>query len=400
MRPDKFVPMNSDVRAEFHRHAGFDPILLFSPNSQYYYKSNTAALQKFQRYRENLVYDWHRRVLGELDPMRKEHGWEIIVTVMDSLHSKYVRPALGVDSRKIAGLMKDYNFTLQVEDPAEYWMQPPDRYLKFAKTYLKFVKDPRRLMFDVNVMSDRDITHTTLVSSIATGTELARTVVAAAAASGRVAVYSEHTIPVQDWAFLRVALTAPATLVSGKREWRVDSPLPVLLSPAEDRDYYMDGRLWPAVSSDGVLTPGGRHWVSVDRPWYHLLDSGTLPARMLSISGDLLDARVVPTGLIFRYSSPGRSVVVFNQPPLDILIDGKATPVETMESGGTWIAMLPGGDHWASVTTATKAGVAVNLWGWASASAITAFGGIATALMVFIYLEVRVRRVVRRRGAA
>ncbi len=188
MRRDKFVPMNNDVRAEFRQHGGFDPILLFSPNSQFYYKENPAALQKFLHYRENIVYDWHRHVLSELEPMRKQQGWEVIVTMMDSLHSKYVRPALGVDSKRLAGLMKDFNFTLQVEDPAEYWMQPPDRYLKFAKTYRKLVKDPGRLMFDVNVMVDRDITHMSLISGTATGIELARTVVAAAAASGRVAV--------------------------------------------------------------------------------------------------------------------------------------------------------------------------------------------------------------------
>jgi hypothetical protein len=398
MRADKFVPMNADVRADFRKRAGFDPIQLFQAGSPYYWRDHRGALDRFMKYRENIVTEWHRKVLAELEPLRKAKQWEVIVTVLDSLHSRYVRPALGVDSRRIVGLMKDFNFTLQVEDPAEYWMKPPDRYRRFAETYRKLVKDPRRLMFDVNVVNDRDITPTTLPSVTATGIELARTVVAAASASGRVAIYSEHTVPPQDWTLLRIALTRASELSGSTSDWKVDTDMPVLLTPSEDRDYYMDGRLWPAVSSDGVLAPSGRHRLSTRRPWHHFLDPGTMPARLLSISGDLLDARVMPTGLIFRYSSPGRAVVVFNLRPRDILVDGHHVRVPIEPGGATWTAMLPEGEHWVAVVTNTRAGVAVNLFGWASASAINALGGVATVLMVLIYFEVRVRRLVRRRA--
>jgi len=396
---DKFIPMNADVRADFRKKAGFDPILLFQPGSPYYHGENHGAFEKFLKYRENLVTDMHRRVLQELEPMRGVRNWEVIVTAFDSLHSKLVRPATGVDSRRIIGLMKEFNFTLQVEDPSEFWMKPPDRYQRFAQTYLKLVKDPKRLMFDINVVPDRDIAHTSLPSPTATGTELARTVTAAASATGRVAIYSELTVPAQDWAFLRIALTRTSEISSGSKEWNVTAAEPVLLTPAEDRDYYMDGRLWPAVSIDGVLAPFGRHVVSVNRPWYHFLDPGALPARLLSISGDLVDARVVPTGLVFRYTSPGRAVAVFNQRPRDILIDGHRDHVRVAQgSGADWTATFPAGEHWVVAVTNTKAGVAVNLWSWASASAINAFGGLVTVLMLLIYFEVRLRRFVRRRA--
>jgi len=284
-----------------------------------------------------------------------------------------------------------------VEDPSEFWMKPADRYRRFAQTYLKLVKDTSRLMFDVNVVP-RDITPTNLPTLTATGTELARTVVAAASASNRVAIYSENTVPMQDWMLLRIALTRNATLTGASGAWKVTSPVPVLLTPAEDRDYYVDGRLWPAVSSDGVLAAPGGHGVSTKRPWYHFLDPGTMPARLMSISGDLLDARVMPTGLIFRYNSPGRAVVVFNERPRAILIDGRRVEAPIEPGGATWTAMLPAGEHWVAAVTNTNAGVAVNLWGWASASAINALGGLATGLMVLIYFEVRLRRLVRKRA--
>ncbi len=397
IKAERLVPFNADVRADFRKRAGFDPVALFAPASAHYYKSNPGALQKYMRYRESLVTDLHRRVLSELEPLRRERRWEMIVTALDSLHSRYVRPALGLDSKSIIGLMKEFPFTLQVEDPSEYWMKSPDRYRRFAQTYRKLVKDPRRVMFDVNVVEDRDVDRTNLPSPTATGMELARTVAAAASLSGRVAIYSEHTVPAQDWAFLRVALTRDAAVTAAAGEWRIDSPVPVILTPAEDRDYYLDGKLWPAVSPDGVLAPGGRHWLSTVRPWHHFLDPGALPARILSFTGDLVDARVIPTGLVFRYSSPGRAVMVLNQRPREILVDGRRTSVP-LEQGGNWALAFPGGDHWVAVVTNTRAGVAINLWGWASASAITLFGAVATGLMLLIYFEVRLRRVVRRRA--
>ena len=152
LRPDKYVPMNSDVRAAFRKSSGFDPVQLFQPESRYYHKRNPGALARFERYREEIVVDWHRRVLAEVEPLRRQRGFEVIVTAMDSLHDNWVRPALGVDSRRIVDLMSEFPFTLQVEDPAPFWRESPDRYLRFAETYRKLVPDPERLMFDVNVV--------------------------------------------------------------------------------------------------------------------------------------------------------------------------------------------------------------------------------------------------------
>lgn len=204
LRADRFVPMNDDVRRGFRRQAGFDPVLLFDASSDYYHKRNPGALKRFLRRREEIVLGWHRRVLEELEAVRRARGFEVIVTVLDSLHGDYVRPALGVDARRIAGLAKRFQFTLQVEDPAHHWADPPDRYCRFARAYRKLVPDRGRLMFDVNVVADRDIAHTALPSATATGTELMHTVAAAAAASGRVAIYSEHTVPAQDWLLLKM----------------------------------------------------------------------------------------------------------------------------------------------------------------------------------------------------
>jgi len=400
LRPDRFVPMNREVRASFRQKSGVDPLELFNPASAHYHKRDRRLLEEFLHYREDLVTEWHRKVLGELEPLARSQGWEVIVTMLDSLHSDFVRPALGIDSRRIAALMKDFDFTLQVEDPAQHWRQAPDRYRRFAETYLSLVPDRRRLMFDINVVPDRSVDGTTLPSARATGTELALTVLAAASASGRVAIYAEHTVASQDWALLGSALAQSARIRSGRDDWQVRSPIPVRLVSYRDRDYYLNGRLWPAVSPEGVTAPPGDYRMSFTRPWYRFLDRGELPARLLHINADLQEAHAVPAGLSFRYSSPARALAVLNQKPLAVRVDAQPWQREPEEATGRWAVVLPRGEHRVDVVTATRAGALVGLWSYLSSSAIAAFGAITTILMIAIYFHLRWRRLRRRGGVS
>ncbi len=392
LRADRFVPMNDHVRAGFRERAGFDPAELFDPRSERYHKRNSGGLEEYLRYREDIVTNWHRRVLGELEPLRRGRGWEAIVTMLDSLHSEYVRPALGVDSRRIAGLMKEFDFTLQVEDPAEHWASPPERYEKFAATYAALVPDRRRLMFDINVVPDRSVAGTSLPSATATGTELARTVAAAAAAAGRVAIYSEFTVPGQDWGLIGAALAGASRVEAASRGWTFAAAAPLLIDSPGTGAYYLDGGLWPAMSPEGVLIPAGRHRLSSERPWYRLPDRGELRPRLLHLSADLVDARSSATGIVARYSSPGRAVMLLNQAPLAVSVDGRDSDLRTDRAADGWYLLVPPGDHTIEIVTATRAGVAVNEWGWISASAIAAFGTLTTVLMLAIYFRLRVRR--------
>ncbi|MBI3693482.1 MAG: polysaccharide deacetylase family protein, partial [Acidobacteria bacterium] len=302
LRPDRFVPMNDDVRAAFRRRSGFDPALLFASGSPYYHRRNPQALEQFLAYREDVVTAWHERVLTEIEPVARARGWEVIVTMLDSLHSRYVRPALGVNSRRLIELMKRFDFTLQVEDPAEHWATSPQRYRHFAETY-RALAPVGRLMFDINVVPDRSVESTSLPSATATGTELAETV-RAAAVFGRVAIYSEWTVPSQDWKALGTALAAPARLDAGPTGWTLEAPVPVWLTSAEDRDYFLDWRLWPAVSPEGLLAPAGRHRLTIERPWLQLRERAEELTRVLYLSGELLEARSRRTGVEVHYRSP------------------------------------------------------------------------------------------------
>jgi hypothetical protein len=178
----------------------------------------------------------------------------------------------------------------------------------------------------------------------------------------------------------------------------VDAQSSLVLTPADDPLYYVDGHPWPAVSADGVVMPTGDHSISTEQSWWHFLDTNAFEARILSTTADLAEAHADTTGLTFQYHAPGRAVFIFNQEPNDILVDGSSATFPTERSGTDWAVVFPAGDHNARVSTNTKAGVAVDVVGWASSWAIWAFGILATVLMIVIYLQVRLARLIKRNG--
>jgi uncharacterized protein YdaL len=392
MRPDKFVPMNDDVRAAFRKTGGFDPKDLFQPGSRYYYKRNPAALAQFQHYREDIVIDWHRQVLTELEPLRKKHGWEVIVTAMDSLHDDYVRPALGIDSRRIVDLMREFPFTLQVEDQARFWHQSPERYLRFADTYRKLVPDPSRLMFDVNVVDGRDVADTYLPSKRAVGTELALTVASAASPSGRVAVFSEYSVTPTDWELIRIALTQPASAMAHGNGWNLTAPKSLVMMGAHEAAYELDGSKWPVAAGEGLLLPPGRHVIAPARSWLNFLDSSGIATRLTSSTADLISVTSDRAGMSIHYRSPGRAVMMFEARPAEILVDGVPANLEIEPGDRNWAVVFPAGDHRATVIGDTGTGRAVHLWSWLMASSISIFGVLSTMLMAAIYLQLRWKR--------
>ena len=253
-------------------------------------------------------------------------------------------------------------------------------------------------MFDVNVVDDRDITNTNLPTKTATGTELALTVLSAASASGRAAIYSEQTVSPQDWDLIQMVLNRPNSVTGGQTSMDVNTSTSLVLTPADDPEYYVDGHPWPAVSRDGVIMPTGQHSISTEQSWWHFLDTDGFQAHLLTTSADLSEARADTTGLSFQYNAPGRAVFVFDQQPNEVVVDGNVETLPTERNGGEWAVVFPGGDHRVRVATNTTAGVAVDVVGWASSWAIGAFGVLATALMVVIYLQVRLGRLIKRNG--
>jgi len=395
MDPKKYVPLNDDVRAEFRSRRGFDPVELFRPDSPYYRERNPAALKAFTDYRVQIITDLHRAFLDEMEHIRRQRDLEVMVTMLDSLHSKSVREAIGVDSREILRLMEGYRFTLQVEDPSEFWASSPERYRDFGKTYLGLVKDPSRLMFDVNVV-EREVRNTQLPSALATGTEFARLLAAAAAPTGRAAVYSESSVTPQDWELAASVLASGARVRRESGGWRVDAPFAVAVRvPAEHTSFYLDGRPWPVFEAGTVLVPRGTHLLSFSRPFSSLLAFEQLDLRLRSLSGELLSADATSRGMIFEYLSPGRCLAVFNKQPHRVRVDGQEWTAAALYARGEWAVPLPSGRHLVEVVANEPAVFAVEVTSLVFSSFIVFFGFLSCGSMLALYLAIRVRRAAR-----
>jgi len=398
--PAKFVPMNADVRQEFRRRQGFDPIELFQKGSRRHWERAPKDLEAFLNFRVEIVTGMHRALLEELEPVRQKKGLEIVVTMLDSLHSPRIRRQIGVDSLEIVKLMDRFPFTLQVEDPSEFWAASPERYRDFGRTYRALVKDPSRLMFDVNVVSDRTMGPSDLPSQLATGTEFARLLLAASAPTGRAAIYSEWTVTPQDWQWAGAVLASETRVTSydGADIWQVDGPHAVALRiPRDVRAIFVDGKPWPVFEEGSVLIPAGKHLLTFSRPgslgsW---MDVEQLQARMHSISGELLDAGVTRRGLEFSYDSPGRCVAVFSKQPYRVRVDGREWSSAPLYSRGEWALVLPAGRHSVDLVANETAVFVVEAASLFSSWLIVAFGTVSCGAMAGLYTFVRLQRAVR-----
>ncbi len=242
------------------------------------------------------VTAWHRELLAILAPQ----DIEIIVTTFDSVAAPGLRESHGVDTRAIAGLMRSFPFTLQLEDSYEFWPTPPDRYVSFARAYDRIIPG-RGLMFDVNVVADRDVDKSNLPSALATGTEFLQLLHAASAGrDGRVAVYSESTVAQQDWEFAAAALASSVKVRKEARGLRIHASHTVAVR-LEQTDQW-------------ELVPAGVHLITSPQD---------KAIRLTAISCELLDWHAQSGRAGFTYDSPGRCAAAFDRSPASILVDGK-----------------------------------------------------------------------------
>jgi uncharacterized protein YdaL len=399
--PRKYLPMGATTRVAFKKLNKFDPIQLFNPKSQYYWKDNPGALGKFENYRSQCVLEWHKAILERITPIARERDIEIIVTMLDSLHSRTVTRDTGMDSRKIVPLMDQFPFTLQVEDPAHFWGEGPDRYKKFTATYLNLVRDRRRLMFDINVV-ERDLSHSHSPSKLQIGTELAISLIEASQASGRVGIFSASTVPFDDQIVLSSVLAHNARVERrGQDSWVTVSDRSVSLNaPGQWQNFLVDDHIWPGWGENFVFIPAGTHRITPVEKRYSLLsrviDTSILDFRMIRFTGNLDYLMPTDRGMQFSYDSYLPTLALFNRQPFVITIDGRESDQKAVPNAGVWSVRLPRGRHNVGIVADSAATVILDTTSLYSSALIVIFGGVAVGLMVLIYLAILARRVIGR----
>ena len=345
LNPAKYVPMNDDVRRDFQAVAGFDPLQLFDSASPYFWQKNPKAFEKFNQFRTETVTSWHREILDWLSPFCQKNDLELVITMLDSLHSQTLTRDTGVDSNQMLGLMKKYPFTLQVEDPAEFWTQSPDRYSAFVHTYVSKVPDRSRLIFDLNVIPGRIVKNTLLPTSLQTGTEFAQMLFHASQASGRVAVYAESTLTMQDFEVMTSILAQGSWVAVNQDRLTVEAPRTVQVKVDSDGAYFLDQQVWPFGDVGRILVPPGRHEIVKEKAKFSFIDFTKFRLKLKSFQGELLEGTLTQRGLSFRYASPTRAIALLNKQPYRVLLDGQESSAQAGFYQGDWSIILPSGNH-------------------------------------------------------
>ena len=403
-----YAPMNDDVRARFQLEAGFDPKLLFDPLSPFYLQKNADALARWSKFRSNLVREWLVAVLDRVGEARTRKQLDVICTALDSLHNPRVVEKTGADVRDVIALMERYDFTLQVEDPAERWGNSPTRYREFGETYSKVVSDRSRLMFDINVVRDRvrGMGPTDLMS----GTELALAAASAIrAGNGRVAIYSEASLRPEDRALLAIVLGSAARLIatdptavainktvrvqlrsdqsnrSNGVEEGPNEPAPVL-----------DGERWQGGDNGEIIVPAGEHRIGGPARAERFTDRLGIGVRVKDITADVNRVERTSLGVAIDYSSPRRSWVTVSREPHAVRVDGRSISYSFHHGGSGWLIELPAGNHVVEIEDATAVSAAVDVASVISSRSIVWLGERFLLLLASLYGAIRIRRSIRR----
>jgi hypothetical protein len=399
-KPDSLMPMNDDVRHSFRASFGFDPLDLVNRQSRHYWRRDAAGWNHYLDFRIAQVTDWHREFLTALRPFAAS-GHEVIVTVVDSLENPNVTPQTGVDSLAILKLLRGFPYTLQVEDPTSAWANPPSRYLQLADRYRPLVPANNPLMFDINVITERDVTLTHLPLSLLSGTEFAATVHAALRYTNRVALYGEAAARSRDLELTAYTAADQTTVASHDVTWSVQSPDAIELNvPSEIDSLYLDGKEWPYRGLGVALLPPGNHTLTAPANWLRGPDTSALRPQLLQISAPLISAKTVRGHLVFEYESPGPVLVGLSRIPAEVIVDGPAAQVVPGAREIGAVLILPAGRHRVAITGSEGVAAILDVASLASSSLIVLFGTIATLILMALFLAIRIHRLFRRRGVS
>jgi hypothetical protein len=332
--PARFTPMNSDVRDEFRRSQGFDPLEIFQPG-----KADAARLRTFLDYRAELARRQQEEWIAKIEGVRQSKpNLDFVLTHVDDRFDTRMRDLIGADAARVLPLLDQHDFTFLIEDPATIWNLGPDRYPKIAEKYQPLTKQTGKLAIDINIVERYQDVYPTKQQ---TGTELFELVHVAAKAFPQVALYFENSILAPDLPLLASAAAEVDKVQQDGRRLIVDSRYGVGVpwqGPA-----LVNGRVWPVHDQTTLWLPAGPNVIEPAQK--------DPVMRILDFNGNLRSASVSGAGLEFSYQSNARAAAVLNTRPSKLEVDGSRTNQEILESGPNFVVMLPRGQHVVAISS-------------------------------------------------
>ncbi len=357
--PEIFTPMHTSVREDFQSQYGIDPKEYFDPVSQYYWKNNQEAWNKFVTYRKDLIIELYHKCLTFLHQQnqQKRQPMEIIVTSLDDIHSEELGDHTATDTKRLIELKKEFSFTLQIEDPQQLWHQGPLRYNRLSKTYHNLI-GPDTLILDINIVPYRSYKESLAPTRQATGMELINYLYFASQDNNRVALYSESSIYMVDlpWISYCLGWSTKEKFFPDKCEITSENTVSLELDAEEHDNILVNDQLWPAYHKGRLLLPAGTHEIkSMNKisSWISTLKSSV---RLVDISGELKSCTMNGQGIELSYHSPIRNYIIINEAPKEIYLDGNKFSAKVYQGISGYSVQLPRGSHEIKIYTETKGG--------------------------------------------
>jgi hypothetical protein len=326
--PARFTPMNPDVRAEFQKSRGFDPLELFQGG-----KPDPARLAQFLDYRAGLARRQQEEWIGRIEGIRaSKPDLDFVLTHVDDRFDTRMRDLIGADAARVLPLLDQHDFTFLIEDPATIWNLGPQRYPKIAAQYQPLTQHSAKLAIDINIVERYQDVYPTKQQ---TGTELFQLVHLAAQSFPRVALYFENSILQSDLPLLSSAAASVDKIEQDGSRWIVNSPHGVGVpwrGPA-----LVNGRLWPVRSDDTLWLPPGPVVIEPAQK--------NSAIRIVDFNGELHSASASAAGIDLSYQSSARALALINARPAKVEIDGATTEENLVPSGPNFLVTLPRGQH-------------------------------------------------------
>ncbi len=328
--PSRFTPMNGDVRAEFRKLKGFDPLEIFGA------RTDAASRQAFLDFRGDLAHRIEAEWLAQLETLRAgQPHLDLVLTHVDDRFDTGMRDAIGADAARLLPLLDRHPFTLLIEDPATVWHLGAQRYHSIAERYRALTPHREQLAIDLNIVDRYQNVYPTRQQ---TGTELFQLVHSAAANFQRVALYFENSLLAPDWPLLPSAAAAAARIEKPGQKTVVASVGGVGI-PWRGAAL-VDDLPWPVADDETVWLPAGAHSIAPGR-------EGLARLHLVRLNADLESARVTAPGAIeFSYRSAARAIAILDRIPTRIRIDGADDP---HPGPASTTLLLPPGRHTVAV---------------------------------------------------
>ena len=328
-----FTPMNEYFRQKYEAIEGYDPVLLFDEESEYFFKDRKDLFYEFIDYRSDLLTELNKEFIKFfLDESNFNRKFDVVMTQIDSVFDDSIYIETGVNSEDFIKMQNELEFTFMIEDPFPLWSEGPSRYTLIGEEYGSKFSSPDKFLIDINVVNRID---TKYPNPKQTGLEITMLLENAAKASAKVCVYAENTLFKYDYKYTSYALTGNVDIYKedGNCIFEATNDFDFIYD-TNGKSVYVDGEAWPAYNDSEIILNGTKHVLEVENVEseedFHITD----------INVDFKELEYFDEGIHLVCDSNQNIFVHLSKKPEKVIVDGNEYDYELYLNNSEYILYL------------------------------------------------------------